>query len=124
MTYNNAPQVLIPRRKSMRHAVALCLLLVAAASLSAATFEAIPTDAELLGRADLVVVATVEGLSSRDGADGMIFTDYRLSVEQLLKGNAPANIVISEAGGFIGNRGAIIAGSATYTAGTRVLAFL
>lgn len=106
----------------MRHAVAVTLFLVAA-TLSAATFD-VPTDAELLGRADLVVVATVEGFSPREAADRMVYTDYRLIVEETLKGSATGMIVVSEAGGFINGHGVLIPGSATYEAGTRVLTFL
>jgi hypothetical protein len=42
----------------MRHAAVAVALLFLALTVSAATFD-LPTDAELLGRADLVVVATV-----------------------------------------------------------------
>lgn len=107
----------------MRHVLGISLLLVAA-TLSAATFESLPTDLELLGRADLVVVATVESLVSRETADRMIVTDYRLTVEQTLKGRASTNIVVTEGGGFVNGRGVLIPGSASYEPGTRVVAFL
>ena len=107
----------------MRHlAVAVCLSL-AAVSLSAATFE-LPTDAQLLGRADLVVVATVADSAARQTEERMIYTDHRLRVEQVLKGSAPATIVVSEAGGFLDGRGVAIAGAPEYEPGTKVLLFL
>jgi Ig-like domain CHU_C associated len=103
-------------------AVAVCLCLVAL-SLSGATFE-LPTDAQLLGRADAVVTATVLGSAARPAADGMIYTDHRLRVEQVLKGDAATEIVVAEAGGFLNGRGVVIAGAPEYAAGERVLLFL
>ena len=105
-----------------RIAVAVCLLLVTA-TLSAATFD-LPSDRELLDRADVVVVATVTGAAGREAADGMVLTDYRLRVEDVLKGKAGNAIVVSEPGGFFNGRGVEIAGSAVYTPGSRVVAFL
>lgn len=107
----------------MRHAlVAVCLFLVAT-TLSAATFD-LPTDRELLDRADLVVVARVTSSTAREAADRMILTDYQFTVEEVLKGHAPGTIVVSEAGGFANGHGVEIAGSARYQPGQRVLAFL
>ena len=107
----------------MRHVGVALAVLLTAVSLSAATFE-LPTDAQLRDRADVVVVATVLGSSTREAADRMILTDSQLRVEQVLKGDAGDRIVVSEAGGFANGRGMVIAGTATYEAGTRVLAFL
>ncbi|HEX2062458.1 MAG TPA: matrixin family metalloprotease, partial [Thermoanaerobaculia bacterium] len=107
----------------MRHAVAVVVFLLAAVSLSAATFQA-PADADLLGRADLVVVARVSGATVRETADRMIFTDHRLEVEEVLKGNAAPSIVVSELGGFVNGHGIAVPGSASYAPGTRVVAFL
>lgn len=107
----------------MRHlAVAVCLV-VLALPLAAATFE-LPTDAQLRDRADLIVVATVEGVQTREGEERMVWTDHRLRVEQVLKGNAGAGIQVTEAGGFANGRGVIVAGTPRYEPGTRVLAFL
>src|SRR5687768_18295243 len=107
----------------MRHvSVAVCLF-VLATTLSAATFD-LPTDRQLLDRAQLVVVATVTSSVGREAADRMILTDYEFRIEEVLKGNAPATIVVSEAGGFANGHGVEIAGSAIYRPGTRVLAFL
>lgn len=103
-------------------AVAVCLML-AVFPVLAATFD-VPSDHQLLGRADLVVVATVLDSSSREAEDRMILTDHHLRVEQVIKGHAPATIVVSEAGGIANGHGVEIAGSASYEAGTRVLAFL
>jgi len=107
----------------MRRLAVLVCLALAAPLVSAATFE-LPSDAQLFARADVVVVATVTGAESRRGQDRAIFTDSRLRVEQALKGSVPAEIVVSEAGGFVNGRGMAVAGAATYEPATRVLAFL
>lgn len=109
----------------MRPVVALTLVfLFAALSLSAATFEA-PSDAQLLDRAQLVVVATVVDSASREAADRMIFTDTRLRVERIVKGSLDGDtVVVSELGGFANGHGIAVPGAASYASGTRVLAFL
>ena len=107
----------------MRRALAVVCLFFVAASLSAATFD-LPSDRVLLDRADVVVVATVVDAAGRAADDGMILTDYQLRVEDVLKGHAAANIVVSESGGMFNGRGVEIAGSAVYTPGSRVVAFL
>jgi hypothetical protein len=105
-----------------RFPVAVCLLFLAA-TLSAATFD-LPSDRDLLDRADVVVVATVLDAAGRAAEDGMILTDYQLRVEDVLKGGVASTIVVSEPGGLFNGRGVDIAGSAVYMPGTRVLAFL
>lgn len=102
---------------------AVLFLLAAAASLSAATFERV-TDAALLSRADLVVVATVESATSR-AADGVIVTDYRFRVEETLRGAAPADVLtVSELGGHANGVIMLVSGAASYEPGARVVAFL
>ena len=54
----------------------------------------------------------------------MIYTDTRLAVHDVLKGTAQSVVVVSEPGGFIGDEGIVIPGSATYETGTDVLVFL
>jgi hypothetical protein len=109
----------------MRHVVALAVVfLLAAGGLSAATFRT-PADAELLGRADVVVVATVLDSVSRETAGRMVYTDYHLRVEDVVKGDiARGPVTVTELGGFANNHGIAVPGAAAYAAGTRVLAFL
>lgn len=108
----------------MRHAVAFALvLLCVAGSVSGATFEPV-SDAQLVERAQLVVVGHVLDSASRARADGVIVTDYRLAVEDVLKGQSGATLTITEIGGRANGLVMIIPGSAEYTAGSRVLAFL
>jgi hypothetical protein len=110
----------------MRHlATVVFVVLLAVGSLSAATFESIPTDRQLLDRADLVVVARVMEVTSREIVEGVIVTESILAIEQLVKGDHPdPTLVVSQYGGFANGRGIVIAGSAEYSAGSRVLTFL
>lgn len=108
----------------MRHAAVAVSLLFLAVTLSAATFD-LPTDTELLGRADLVVVATVLDSASRHEQHHGIFTESRLHIEDVLKGNAPGSqMIVREEGGSANGVLLVIPGSASYQAGSRVLAFL
>ena len=109
----------------MRHVVALVMVLCfAVGSLSAATFIA-PSDSDLLSRAQLVVVATVVDSAAREAEGRMIYTDHRLRVEDVIKGNAAGEtITVTEFGGFANGHGVAVPGSAAYEPGTRVLAFL
>ena len=108
----------------MRHAVSLLVVFcLAAVSLSAATFEKV-TDAALVARAEVVVAGTVLDAVSRQREDRSIVTDYRLAVEEVLKGNAGATITITEFGGAANGLIFAIPGSAKYTPGSRVVAFL
>lgn len=109
----------------MRRVLALAIVfLFVAGSVSAATFDAV-TDAAVLQRAEIVVVATVLGAEPREGTDRMVFTDYRLQVEQVIKGEGvPPILTVSELGGLVHGRGIAVPGSAAYTPATRVLTFL
>lgn len=109
----------------MRHVISLVVVLcLAVGTLSAATFVA-PSDSELLGRAQLVVVATVVDSVSREADGRMIYTDSQLRIEDVIKGNFGAGtITVSELGGIANGRGIAVPGSASYQPGTRVLAFL
>jgi hypothetical protein len=109
----------------MRHVVSMLVVIcLAVGTLSAATFRA-PSDVELLDRAELVVVATVGKVASREAAGRMIYTDSLLHIDQVLKGKADNwTITVSEVGGFANGHGVAVPGSASYTTGNRVLAFL
>ena len=108
----------------MRHAsVAVCLFLLAT-TLSAATFD-LPSDRQLLDRADVVVVATVLDARSHQTVHRAIFTDYRLAVEDVLKGQIHESVVaVREEGGSVNGTLLVIPGSASYEPGSRVVAFL
>ncbi|HYC60124.1 MAG TPA: hypothetical protein VEK79_11225 [Thermoanaerobaculia bacterium] len=110
----------------MRHVVSLAVVLcLAVGSISAATFETV-TDAALVERSELVVAGRVLDAASRQLENGSIVTDYRLAVDDVLKGAGAASIVtITEFGGTAASGlMLIIPGSARYTPGSRVVAFL
>ena len=109
---------------SIRSRLAFALLLsLCSVAAFAATMNA-PTDVELRGRADLVVVATVTASSTRAADGGNVMTDYSLRVEEVLKGSAGGTITVSELGGALEGRITFVPGSARYRPGTRVVAFL
>src|SRR5438128_3600216 len=108
----------------MRSFITTTVLLLAC-SASAAVFDHLPTDTELVDRSDLVVVATVRHAASRVRPDnGWVVTDYELAVEETLKGNAGPTITVTEVGGVVGERFTVISDGARYTAGEHVLVFL
>jgi hypothetical protein len=104
-------------------AIAVFVLLFAAGSLSAATFEPI-SDAALVARAELVVRARVVDSASRLGADGAIVTESRLAIDEVLKGRASAEVIVTELGGNANGIIMIVPGAPEYRPGSRVVAFL
>ncbi len=79
------------------------LLLAAAMTAGAATFL-VPTDRQLVDRSDAIVTGTVTGSSSRMLAGGKVVTDYRIRVDEALKGAAAAEVVVTEFGGSVPGR--------------------
>ncbi|HEX7708834.1 MAG TPA: hypothetical protein VF701_20405 [Thermoanaerobaculia bacterium] len=105
--------------------MAILVAFLAVVPVSAATFEKIPTDRELLESTDLVVVATVLESKAREGAGRMIYTDFQLHVEDVLKGSTDeTSLTVTQLGGFHNGRGVWVAGSVDYEPGSRVVAFL
>ena len=116
----------IPNREVSVRSVRFLALLAFFVTVSsfAATFPTI-SDSELVGRSDAIVVGTVTSAAVHRGTDGTIYTDYALSVEDVVKGSAGTSLTIREIGGILPDGfGTFIPGSATYTVGERVLVFL
>src|SRR5688572_5679755 len=112
---------MFPMRRAF---LAVLFLFLGVSTLPAATFDRPVTDARLIERADLVVIATVEGEVSRT-ADGAIVTDYRFRVERVLRGTVSSDLVtVTELGGAVDNLMMIVSGAPAYQPGSRVLAFL
>jgi Ig-like domain-containing protein len=84
------------------------------------------SDRDLVEHADAIVIGTVADTYSHRLTGGAIVTDTRLRVEEVLKGSAAANelITIREAGGLVGTTYVFIPSSAHYSAGERALAFV
>src|SRR5436305_4903177 len=94
------------------------IVMLCATAAGAAVFDHLPADAELVGRSDLVVVATVRHAASRVRPDnGWVMTDYELAVEETLKGAAGETVTISEVGGFAGGRFTVVSDGAAYRLG-------
>jgi hypothetical protein len=95
----------------------------AATSLQAITYI-VPTDRDLVKRAEAIVIATaVESHAEiRDG--GRIVTVATLRVERLLKGSAGDSVQLVELGGAVGNRMTFVPGAPRYEDGKRYLVFL
>ena len=100
--------------------VLLALLLFAAPFLRATTYL-VPTDAELIQRADDIVIAT--GVASLPGEPAR--TQFVLRIEEVLKGvrAKDQHLVVSELGGRAGDRTLIVAGAPAYEPGVRYLVF-
>src|SRR4051794_17262404 len=110
----------------MRIVIRLLLIvcLFAATSLQAITYI-VPTDRDLVKRAEAIVIATaVESHSEmRDG--GRIVTVATLHVERAIKGDVGGDTVqLAELGGAVAGHVRLIPGSPRYETGARYLVFL
>jgi hypothetical protein len=101
----------------------IVLLLVAATPLQAITYI-VPSDRDLVKRAEAIVIATaVESHSElRDG--GRLVTVATLRVERVLKGSMSESVQLVELGGVVGDRVTFVPGSPRYEDGKRYLVFL
>src|SRR4051794_27448576 len=97
--------------------------LAAATSLQAITYI-VPTDRDLVKRAEAIVIATaVESHSEmRDG--GRIVTVATLQVERVIKGNVGDTVQLAELGGAVAGHARLVPGSPRYENSTRYLVFL
>jgi len=110
----------------MRIAVRLSIVfsLAVATSLQAITYI-VPSDRDLVKRAEAIVVATaVESHAElRDGE--RIITVATMQVDRVLKGSIAGDVVqVTEMGGVVGQRATLIPGSPRYETGKRYLVFL
>jgi hypothetical protein len=92
--------------------------------LNAATYV-VPTDAELVRSADSIAMVTIESSHSYLDEQGRILTDHICRIERSIKGSEPGRtIVITEAGGSVGNWARAVSSSPVFTPGERALVFL
>src|SRR5262245_16585296 len=101
-------------------------VLVAAASALAAAFT--PTVlvkkdlAELCAEAELVLVGRVtETLAAWNRERTLIWTESRIDVREVWKGEAPARLPVFEPGGEVGRIGQMVPGMARYRPGDVVV---
>lgn len=84
----------------------------------------VPSDREMIQRAEAIVFGTVETADGRDGSSGIV-TDVTIRVSEVLKGNlAPGSVILLEQGGTTATRGRFLSTATNYYPGERVLAFL
>ena len=104
-------------------ALALTALLLTTPVL--ATTFIVPEDAELVAKADAIVVGTIDRSSVQESQFG-VETVYDLRLSRVIKGiTRPLQTLrIVSAGGDLGDRGVIVFGEAHFAAGDRVLLFL
>ncbi|MHB0972093.1 MAG: matrixin family metalloprotease [Thermoanaerobaculia bacterium] len=108
----------------MRSKFGFGVLLLLLASVASATTIVLPTDDQLILKSPVIAVGTVVQSAPVD-IEGRIFTETRLAVERVVKGQVDGDILtIREVGGEIGDRLSVVFGSADYKAGERVLVFL
>jgi hypothetical protein len=109
----------------MRSPVRLLLVfcLASATSLQAITYV-VPTDRDLVKRAEAIVVATAVESHSEMREGRRIVTVATLQVERVIKGLVTGKTVqLVEMGGTVGDRAMVIPGSPRYESGKRYLVF-
>jgi len=95
-----------------------------AATAGAATFV-VPSDRDLIRRADAIVIGSALVNYSRPTADGGVETVTSISVEQVIKGSTGDDTLnVVEPGGVFGDRASIISGVPRFTEGQRMLLLL
>jgi hypothetical protein len=100
------------------------LLIFFAAAANAATFV-VPSDREMIRRADLIVIGESLDSYSQYNASGGIETVTPFSIEQVLKGSQPRQTIdVVEPGGTLHDRSMAISGTPRFEVGQRHLLFL
>jgi hypothetical protein len=106
--------------KQLVPVAALAALLAISSPAAATTFVRV-SDADLVAQAPAIVVARVE---ARTPAAGRAATEYRMRIEETLKGEVPAEIVVRVAGGGSGPLRLKVFGAPSFATGRRALLFL
>jgi hypothetical protein len=102
----------------------LALFMLVLGSSSFAITYLVPSDHDLVQRADAIVITTALESHSQFDANGGIVTIASLSVERVLKGSVNQTIDVVELGGSVGDVATMIPGSPRYDNGHRYLIFL
>ncbi|MFB3916758.1 MAG: hypothetical protein ACE14M_08515 [Terriglobales bacterium] len=111
----------------MKWKVALALLvLLALASATAKATTVIPMSVEELTHAAKAIVeaTATSSWSQWNPQHTMIVTYTRFTVSKTLKGSVPAEIVVKQPGGIVGNQGQKVPGVRQFLAGENVLLYL
>jgi hypothetical protein len=102
------------------------LILLSAAlaiPVSASTFV-VPSDRDMVQRADAIVIANAAYSASRPNGDGGIETVTQMFVEEVIKGNPTGSLTLVEPGGTYGGSSTAIPGVPQFIPGQRLLLFL
>jgi hypothetical protein len=116
----DAPVVL---RRRLLPVLGLILGIAATRAASASSFV-VPSDRELIRRADAIVIGSALSSYPQLNTSGGIETVTVLSIEETIKGTAAGTINIVEPGGELGKRATVVAGVPRFEEGKRVLLFL
>lgn len=101
----------------------LLLLALIPGTLGAASFV-VPTDDELIDRAEAIVVARIGSMHPRFATNRDIVTGIDVEVEEFLKGDIETPLQLVELGGIIGEQFMAASGSPVYWTDNRALIFL
>ena len=113
----------------MRHLFSRCARLFASSflvicSAGATSVEQLSFE-ELIDHSNLIVSGQVtRAWADWDSEHKFIWTHYEVAVSATHKGTPGSTVVISEAGGVVGDRGMSIAGTISYQPGEKILVFL
>jgi hypothetical protein len=105
----------------LRLLIVTCLF--AATSLQAITYI-VPTDRDLVKRAEAIVIATALESHSEMRPNGGVVTLASFAVERVVKGSIGDHVNIVEPGGSVGDVSVSIPGSPRFESGRRYLVFL
>jgi len=109
------------RVRTLFFALSVCL----SAALAYAVTYVVPTDRELVHRADAVVVATALNSWSQQTAEGGIETVTTFRVDDIVAGPAGLTTIdVHELGGFADGRGLIVPGMPQFAAGQQMILLL
>ena len=114
--------------KSFHHFMKICAVFSGIAffclPLSATPVALLSID-QLAIKSDCIVHGTVIGKSVQKDAEGRIYTQVRLHVQDVWKGKVKSNpFVIVHGGGILGNRRDSVSGGVGYKLGEEVVVFL
>jgi hypothetical protein len=107
----------------MRFWFAACLTILSICAARAADFAPMPI-AEMARRAQLIVRATVESKSVRKDDHGRIFTEVKLAVRDIWKGDLKTpTLTVVHGGGILGEEKTLALGQVDYQVGENLVGF-
>jgi hypothetical protein len=118
------PRSRIGRDMNVKSSKLVCALVFMLSTPALATTFVVPTDAQMVDRAEAIVRGTVISSVPSVDADGHVITTIRLTSDEVLKGQVDSIVEIVEQGGVTPEKSSWIYGTPRYSAGERVLVFL